>query len=263
MWNRFLSLLTNRTDPNSWHNKEKRFILNYKKSELLALPQTTFSFRGKLNKHIFENGHPYADIFLENDDRLAALNVLAYLNHVINNTNLPKSFRRDNIPLNNIVFATPGFQEATRIIITPTSHNGYECPYNLFFKCKEMSSSSLHGSVFFDSTGKPHQADIFFWIGKIGRFYYFDTHEGIFELSKITYPDGECIQHYLYKCEYLVCLEQRRNQEESDFLWLAEHLPDKCPKSITGYRRMKTMHSKNFMSLKQQAAELGYTLLDD
>lgn len=54
--------------------------------------------------------------------------------------------------------------------------------------------------------------------------------------------------------------EAKRGQEARDFKWIQENITDKCPKSITGYRRMKTQNTKNFQALKQAASELGYEL---
>lgn len=45
--------------------------------------------------------------------------------------------------------------------------------------------------------------------------------------------------------------------EEKDFAWIQANLPDKCPKTISSYRRMKTQNSKGYQALKQAAAELG------
>jgi hypothetical protein len=58
----------------------------------------------------------------------------------------------------------------------------------------------------------------------------------------------------------IIKAEIKRRQELLDFKWIKEHIPDKCPKNITGYRRMKTQNTKNYQILKQAAAKLGYTL---
>lgn len=52
-------------------------------------------------------------------------------------------------------------------------------------------------------------------------------------------------------------LEAQKKREEQDFHWLCMNFPDKCPKSVTGYRRMKTQNTKNYQTLKTLAAELG------
>lgn len=64
-------------------------------------------------------------------------------------------------------------------------------------------------------------------------------------------------QRYL---DTMVETEAKRGQEIRDFKWIQEHITDKCPKNITGYRRMKTQNTKNYQALKQAAAKLGYTL---
>ena len=51
--------------------------------------------------------------------------------------------------------------------------------------------------------------------------------------------------------------EIKRGNEARDFAWLQANLPDKCPKSISGFRRMKTQNTKNYQALQQAAAELG------
>ncbi len=51
--------------------------------------------------------------------------------------------------------------------------------------------------------------------------------------------------------------EAKRGQEARDFRWLQENCPEKCPKSVTGFRRMKTQNTRNYQALKQFAAEHG------
>lgn len=58
----------------------------------------------------------------------------------------------------------------------------------------------------------------------------------------------------------IIEVEARRGQEARDFKWLQGHFPDKCPKSLTGYRRMKTQNTKNFQILYQLAADAGKKL---
>lgn len=51
--------------------------------------------------------------------------------------------------------------------------------------------------------------------------------------------------------------ETKRGNDMRDFFWIKENIPEKCPKSVTGYRRMKKQNTKNYQILKQLAAELG------
>lgn len=61
-------------------------------------------------------------------------------------------------------------------------------------------------------------------------------------------------QHYE---EHMIEIEAQRGQEARDYLWLQQNIPNKCPKSVTGYRRMKTQNTKNYQILKQLASEHG------
>lgn len=60
-----------------------------------------------------------------------------------------------------------------------------------------------------------------------------------------------------YYRDHMIEIEAVRGQEARDFAWLQTNLPDKCPKSLSGYRRMKNQNTKNYQALKQAAAELG------
>lgn len=59
------------------------------------------------------------------------------------------------------------------------------------------------------------------------------------------------------ECDCDIKAEIRRGHELRDFSWLQANIPGKCPKSISGYRRMKTQNTKNFQVLKALAAEMG------
>lgn len=57
--------------------------------------------------------------------------------------------------------------------------------------------------------------------------------------------------------DHMIEIEAQRGQEARDFKWLQENIPTKCPKSLSGFRRMKTQNTKNYQALKQLAADLG------
>lgn len=75
-----------------------------------------------------------------------------------------------------------------------------------------------------------------------------------------AYSELRTIEQYTSEpldCEKEIEAEIRRGIELKDFQWLQANIPDKCPKSISSYRRMKTQNTKNFQILKQLAAEKG------
>lgn len=61
-------------------------------------------------------------------------------------------------------------------------------------------------------------------------------------------------------CDSEIEAEIRRGQEQRDFLWLQENIPEKCPKSVSSFRRMKTQNTKNYQALQMLADELGRKL---
>ncbi|CDC68372.1 MULTISPECIES: hypothetical protein [environmental samples] len=46
-------------------------------------------------------------------------------------------------------------------------------------------------------------------------------------------------------------------RNKSDYEWLAINLPDMCPKSFSGYMRMKNQNTKNFMKIAKCSIERG------
>lgn len=58
-------------------------------------------------------------------------------------------------------------------------------------------------------------------------------------------------------CNSEIEAEIRRGEERREFQWLQENLPGQCPKSVSGFRRMKTQNTKNYQLLKQLAADQG------
>ena len=75
-----------------------------------------------------------------------------------------------------------------------------------------------------------------------------------------AYAELRSIEQYTSEpldCEKEIEAEIRRGKELKDFQWVQANIPDKCPKSISSYRRMKTQNTKNYQFLKQAAAKLG------
>lgn len=51
---------------------------------------------------------------------------------------------------------------------------------------------------------------------------------------------------------------RKKNSEDYDWLW--EFLPELCPKSLSGYSRMKNSNSKNYQKIVAEAAKRGFNL---
>lgn len=51
--------------------------------------------------------------------------------------------------------------------------------------------------------------------------------------------------------------EYQKWQDNCTFNWLQENFPDKCPKNVASFRRMRTQNTKNYQLIKRLAAEKG------
>lgn len=54
--------------------------------------------------------------------------------------------------------------------------------------------------------------------------------------------------------------EERTEKGRHEFFWLQENLPEMCPKSLSGYMRMKNKNSKTYQNLVAHAKQLGKIL---
>lgn len=68
---------------------------------------------------------------------------------------------------------------------------------------------------------------------------------------------GKERQQKLYYQAHVVEIEAQRGIDKRDYKWLQENLPDICPKSYSGYKRMKNGNTKNYQKLVAHAKELG------
>lgn len=55
----------------------------------------------------------------------------------------------------------------------------------------------------------------------------------------------------------MIALAEKQGNDERDFAWLQKNLPDLCPKSKNGFCRMRSQNTKNYQTIKYQAALLG------
>lgn len=64
-------------------------------------------------------------------------------------------------------------------------------------------------------------------------------------------------EHRQYLWDHMIEVEAERGKDKRDYEWLLQNLPDLCPKSYSGYRRMKTQNTRNFQRLQAAAKALG------
>ena len=56
--------------------------------------------------------------------------------------------------------------------------------------------------------------------------------------------------------------QQRTEMTKFEYDWLWENLPELCPKSLSGYSRMKNSNSANFQKIVAAAKEKGFDIIN-
>lgn len=91
-----------------------------------------------------------------------------------------------------------------------------------------------------------------------------DTHFGKTGFyPKLTRKDFSDTNSFLAWKTNLGQLESERLRKRTlrhEYYWIQEHLPKLCPKSLSGYSRMKNSNSKSYQKLVAEAAKLGKNL---
>lgn len=92
--------------------------------------------------------------------------------------------------------------------------------------------------------------------------------KGVYEMSKTSFIDdmrsaghSEQRAEELYK-KYKAECDAERNKHlcRIDYEWLWEFMPDVCPKSFSGYMRMRNANTDKYRRIVQSAYGLGYKL---
>lgn len=249
----------------SYIEKERITVKRVKLSDMQQFTELPYQWNRKIEKSIRPHGHPFAYMDLYGPNIHIAKAELQKINAIIfDSQNLSKSVPDGiYIPIDQIMLRPLEDQGHTRIICAPYTFEGNisKYPATLSFMTDLNSDiASTHGELCYGRSGDIEKATIYFWRKKKGYFFYFDTVGGNLVLSKVELSDttyGYSPPAIIYKGKHILETEARRAAEELDFAWLQKNLSAKCPKSLSGYRRMKTQNTKNYQILKQMAAELG------
>lgn len=254
-------------NPLSLHEKEEIIVRRTAQEGMGRFTQFPFQWNNRVLAYTSPNGHPFAYMNITGANVSIAKSELEYMNTQLMDAadlcrQIPKNLR---IPVSEIVLKPTTERGYTRLMCTPYTIDQKESgtPLSLSFMTDPEASSTTHGELIYGKHGRIVKANVYFWRKKNGYFFYFDTVDDSFVLSKIdktVTADGYSPNITIYKAPYILEMEAKREQEALDYNWLQENLPDKCPKSLSGYRRMKTQNTKNFQALKQLAADLGKTI---
>lgn len=59
------------------------------------------------------------------------------------------------------------------------------------------------------------------------------------------------------RCDLMIKRALKKREDIQTLKWLSENLPRLCPKSLSGFRRMRTMNTNNYQKLVVEAEKLG------
>lgn len=249
----------------SYSEKEKLAVQRTTQSDVVRLTGFPYSWNTNIQKFIVPDGHPFVYMNIIGCNIAAARNELDKMNNYIKRDrrlcdSLPRNL---SIPTHEIVFTPQETSGYSRLMCTPVTYDGSlsDMPIALSFMTDLEKDRSTHGDIYYDRSGNICKAELYFWRDD-GYFLYYATvdNELVLERVELALPlSGSRIT--VYKGAHIIAaelaLEAKRREEENAFLWLQINIPDKCPKTVTGYRRMKTQNTKNYQLLKALAAQKG------
>lgn len=78
------------------------------------------------------------------------------------------------------------------------------------------------------------------------------------EISRAERAQKAYLKHR--RAEIVLESQIQKGKDYEDYDWIKKNIPDLCPASPTGYRRMKTQNTKNYQKIKERALLLGKSL---
>lgn len=265
--------------------KETQSMLTYADKERILVERMTgkdvqqftampYDLNCPLRKYNEPGAHAFAYMDLTSKNIRVAKSELQKLNVVID-------YAREKIPLipkwaridvDKIVFHNYSKDYGyTRLMCSPYTYGGKieRFPLTLFFisfQSKYLIGVEVNGKIKYSIDGRIALAKVNCWNrGSLERpaggwQYIFFDNEGDLTMREILStikPDEYGKPTPIYKCPELLEEERQKEQDRQTLQWLQEKLPSIAPKSLSGFRRMRTTNSKNYQKIVEEAAKLG------
>ena len=162
----------------------------------------------------------------------------------------------------------------TRLMCLPYTYSGKieRFPLKLFF-VSFLSADSIgiqvNGDIKYSVDGRIAHATVNCWNRSSwespanGWQYIFYDNDGDLTMREILStirPDEYGRPTSIYKCPELLEEERQREQDKKTLQWLQKNIPSIAPKSLSGFRRMRSTNSKNYQRIVEEAAKLGKNL---
>ena len=260
--------------------EKERILVEYiTVADMLQFSDLPYDLSSTMHKEIREGAHPFAYFDIEPKNQVIAKEHLNQLNNKIASyrRSIPSLSYDFSINTEKIVFqpykTEYGSLRYSQLICEPYTTDGTVslCPLSLSFTTRQdVYEYETHGTVSFNQHGNIQKAEINIWrnptlaqgkaTGWFFTFRTFDSGLELYEAKTNLKRDiyGQALA--VYKHPSIIEWERQRAQDLENYQWIQSHLPTMCPKSISGFRRMKTMNTKNYQKLVAEAAKLGKSL---
>lgn len=254
----------------SYVEKERFLAERITADDMLQFTALPYDLNTPLQKSLPENGHPQTFIYLDRHNQAIAIRDLESLNQIVLHTRGYHASRKYLVDTSAIIFSPVEARcGCTRLECTPYSFDGTVADTPLCLHATsdfDDISYAFTAFLYYGHNGRIEKADVHVFRGPVdgSRGYFFETVDGQLLLYKVKSSEKRDIYgqpDIVYRDPHLIAIEAawaaKRKKEEQDFAWVQQHLPDMCPKTLTGFRRMKTQNTKNFQAICAKAASLG------
>ena len=264
-----------KNQPLSAIDKERIMVERITTADMCQFTSIPYDLNCPIQKLNTPKAHPYAYIELDGANIEVAKSELRKINSYIVDARsfipeLPKKFCID---VDKVAFSeySPNYGYS-KLICTPYTFSGKisNIPLTLLFMSRrDVMQYQVIGNLEYSADGCVVKADVNVWSRKsyetpgTGWIFFFNTVNGVFLLDQVnsTVRRGEDgMLSVVYRSDRLIEEEAEKGRDKKKYEWLQHNLPEVCPKSFSGFRRMKVQNSKNYQKIVEAARKLGYRL---
>lgn len=268
-------ILSGKIDKELSHvQKEIIMVKRVTKEDMLQFTGMPYRFDFPIKKHIEHGSHPSAYMELSPFNQEVAKSDLSRLNEIIRNMAgvLPSLTSKFFLQIDKVMFSEYDSSYGySTLICTPHTFTGKisKFPLTLSFMTRmDVRTYSATGQLLYNESGILEKATVNVWRAPsdyshpgAGWGFSFGTFESKFILGTAEttlVPDEYGRPTIIYRCRQIIDEENKRAINRAIFEWMQKHLPDDCPKSISGFSRMRNSNSKNYQALVKKAEAAGF-----
>ena len=261
----------------SYVEKERIIVQRITSADMQQFTQIPYDLNCPIHKYDKSNGHPFAYMDLNSANIKIAKSELSKLNNYIVDvcSGISGWSRKFCIDVDKVAFAeySPNYGY-TKLMCTPYTFTGEisKIPVSLSFMSRlDVMQYQVVGNLDYSADGNIIKANVNIWsrysyekpgTGWLFTFYRIDGNLSLEQVKSTINPDKNGMPGIVFRSKHLIEEEKQREALQQEFLWVQNNLPDLCPKSLSGYSRMKNANSTKYQKIESAAAEKGKVLIN-